>query len=86
MANAYLRLSLMASPPLHPPVLDSPRSRVSHQRRHGAASVALSFPPRRLDHLKVHAVVTEDERPKWWEKNDRCSFNRRVYMCTKRSW
>ncbi|URE30033.1 Thioredoxin [Musa troglodytarum] len=74
MANAYLRLSLVASPPpspppLHPPVLESPRSRVSHQRRHRAASEALTFPPRRLDHLKVHAVVTEDERPKWWEKN-----------------
>ncbi|THU63605.1 hypothetical protein C4D60_Mb01t17580 [Musa balbisiana] len=71
MADACFRLSLVAPPPtpLLPPRPHSPRLKVFPDPRLVAASAALAFLPRRLARFKVHAVVAEDERPKWWEKS-----------------
>ncbi|CAD5190720.1 unnamed protein product [Musa acuminata subsp. malaccensis] len=71
MADVCFHLSLVAPPPtpLLPPRPHSPRLKVSPDPRLGAASAALAFLPRRLARFTVHAVVAEDERPKWWEKS-----------------
>lgn len=34
-----------------------------------AAAAALAHRPKRFSHLKVHAVVADNDEPKWWEKN-----------------
>ncbi|XP_073000461.1 thioredoxin-like 2, chloroplastic isoform X1 [Typha latifolia] len=48
----------------------SPRIRLSRRPRVEATAAALSrHRPKRFARLKVHAVVAENDGPKWWEKN-----------------
>ncbi|XP_042452977.1 thioredoxin-like 2, chloroplastic [Zingiber officinale] len=70
MVDALRRLSLVASSPapLLPPLLLSPQLKIPRKLPVDAASSSLAFPPGRFARLKVHAVVAEDDKPKWWEK------------------